>query len=336
MILHFPIQKLVWVFNRRFSTTFVLVDLLGKNEWTVREALPWVFKPFSFSIWYSTIFTPLIILSIVHRRLFNKFNCTRDPRTFLSHALRLASPHTSDISSMDPLTVRPFISLDMISLKACKGTIRSTEVYLTRHLQTITHLLSTQSYSRFHFCTNRYLNRQNWSTFFHQLKIFMSNHFMISPFQNPIFSFESVLVMGYRLFSLINCSILNADIPYSSGAIRTSFDFILGCSPRVNEESESRWIIRFCFIKLEEKPFHSFHSSSNRERRKSEIMIDYLSKKYNYMLQNGGKYHCHNQYHLSCGFEDRRWVELHRGGQKEVKRRPKQDWLNESNGKNYF
>ena len=104
--------------------------------------------------------------------------------------------------------------------------------------------------------------------------------------------------------------------PYSSGAIRTRFDFILGCSPRVNEESESRWIIRFCFIKLEEKPFHSFHSSSNRERRESEIMIDYLSKKYNYMLQNGGKYHCHNQYHLSCGFEDRRWVELHRGGQK--------------------
>ena len=37
------------------------------------------------------------------------------------------------------------------------------------------------------------------------------------------------------------------------------------------------------------------------------------------MLQNGGKYHCHNQYHLSCGFEDRRSVELHRGGQKEVK-----------------
>ena len=90
MILHFSIQKLVWVFNWRFSTTFVLRDLLGKNECTVREALPWVFKPFSFSIWYSTIFTPLIILSIVHLRLFNKFNCNRDPRTFSRHALRVA------------------------------------------------------------------------------------------------------------------------------------------------------------------------------------------------------------------------------------------------------
>ena len=188
MILYFPIQKLVWVFSRRFSTTFVnytnfvSVDLLVKNEWTVREALPWVFKPFSFSIWYSTIFTPLVIYSIVHCGLFNKFNCNRDSRTFSSHALCVVAPHTSDISSMDPLTVRPFISLDMISLKACKRTIRSTEVYLTRHLQTITHLLSTQSYSRFHFCTNLYLNRQNWPIFFHQLKIFMSYHFMISPF----------------------------------------------------------------------------------------------------------------------------------------------------------
>ena len=159
--------------------------------------------------------------------------------------------------------------------------------------------------------------------------------------------------MNHRLWSLKNLSIQTAATVLVR-ASWTSFDFIMGCSPRVNEDSESRWIIRFCFIKLEEKPFHSFHSSSNRERRESEIMIDYLSKKYNYMLQNGGKYHCHNRFHLSCGFDghsrppqndldpswsfpahfpwgttrnevvlrrpgDHRSVKHHRGGQKEVK-----------------
>ena len=177
--------------------------------------------------------------------------------------------------------------------------------------------------------------------------------------------------MNHRLWSLKNLSIQTAAtvLVRASWTSWTSFDFIMGCSPRVNEDSESRWIIRFCFIKLEEKPFHSFHSSSNRERRESEIMIDYLSKKYNYMLQNGGKYHCHNRFHLSCGFDDHSrppqndldpswsfpysirndqergrseeawWPQIGKASPRRSKRgqrRSKQDWLIESNGKKYF
>ena len=151
-------------------------------------------------------------------------------------------------------------------------------------------------------------------------------------YSQSIFGFESALLVSYSQSIQTKLFDTDRDEPYSpvwherdglTVPSRPGLIFILGCSPRVNEESESRWIIRFCFIKLEEKPFHSFHSSSYRERRESEIMIDYLSKKYNYMLQNGGKYHCHNRFHLSCGFPDHRSVELHRRGQKEVKRRSK-------------
>ena len=62
---------------------------------------------------------------------------------------------------------------------------------------------------------------------------------MISLFQNPIFGFDSVLLVGYRLFSLANCSILTTVYRTrpgpSSPALISSWD-----APRVNEESESR------------------------------------------------------------------------------------------------
>ena len=254
-----------------FSTSFILVDLLVENEWTVREALPWVFKSFSFGIWYSTLFTPLVIYSIINCGLFNKFNCNRDPRTFSRHALCMAVPQTPDIFSMDPLTVRPFISLDMISSKACKRTIRSTEVYLTRHLQTITHLLSTQSYSRFHFCTNRYLNRQNWSTVFHQVKIFMSNHFMISPFQNPIFGFESVLLVGYRLFPLANCSILTAVYrtrPEPSGPdLISSWDALRESMRKVSQDES------FVFVSSNWRRNHFTHFTHRLIEREEKVKL---------------------------------------------------------------
>ena len=79
MILHFPIRKLEWVFNSGLSYIGIYLAL---NKLTVREALARVLKPFRFGIWYSSIFTPLIILSIVHSGLFNKLNCNRDPRFF--------------------------------------------------------------------------------------------------------------------------------------------------------------------------------------------------------------------------------------------------------------
>ena len=88
------------------------------------------------------------------------------------------------------------------------------------------------------------------------------------------------------------------------------------CTPKVNEESESRWIIRFCFIKLEENHFTHFTRRLNRDRRESEIMIDYLSKKYNYMLQNGGKYPSLNHHRLLS--QDRRTLLVRKTGQREA------------------
>lgn len=47
----------------------------------------------------------------------------------------------------------------------------------------------------------------------------------------------------------------------------------------------------FVFVSSNWRRNHFTHFTRRLiERRESEIMIDYLSNKYNYMLQNGGKY----------------------------------------------
>ena len=78
--------------------------------WTVGEAQAWIFESLGLCIGYSTIFTPLIILTIVNCWPFNEFNCNRDLRTVSSYGLYIYKRTIS----MNPLTVRPFISLDIM------------------------------------------------------------------------------------------------------------------------------------------------------------------------------------------------------------------------------